>query len=454
MTYRQHMFKKNRHKGVISIFKSRLIFILAALQLAFLLIYPQGALSEPRLLINKGTNQLALFENEYFLNVFPVATGRQSQLTPEGDWQVVVKLVYPAWRHPDGGPLIPGGVPENPLGPRWLGINALGTGGSNYGVHGNNAPYSIGTYASSGCIRMYNEDIIWLYERIPLGTEVKIVNNDQDLSALRKYDGVTVNGVELEFSSHLGPVQAGEVTYLPLRQIVSLLGYRLSWDGSANTLLVANVEREVMMKPGGRNVTVNTQTYEAGDAPFILDNITFVPDYYFERFFEAECVVGEGSRTMALTAPVDPNGGRVVRYNLAVQLNDKPFSWPGSLSTLTDGQNLLVPVRPFCDAAGATVDWNQHTKSVEIQTKDKQVSIPVDGSPSTVNGSVAETPSNIFMHNGTSYLSLSFLESILGFDYEFSAESRTLKVSMTKKAQVVFRVLPSAQLSLKTTGTF
>ncbi len=437
---------------MIPILKPRLILILTAVQLAFLLMFPQGALTEPRVLINKGTNQLALYENGYLLDVFPVATGRQPQFTPEGDWRIVVKLVYPSWRHPDGGPVIPGGVPENPLGPRWLGLNALGTGGSSYGVHGNNASYSIGTYASSGCIRMYNEDIVWLYERIPVGTEVEIVNNDQDLSALKKYDHVTVNGIEPEFPLHLGPVQAGEVTYLPLSQIVSLLGYRLGWNDSSDTLLVSNIEREVLIKPGSRAVTVNTKTYEASDEPFLLDNMTYVPDYYLKSFFGFELNSEEGSRTLALKAPVDPNGGRVVKYNLAVQFNGKPFNLPESLATLKDGQNLLVPVRPFCTAAGATVEWNDNTKSIEIKMKDKQVSIPVNGSPSKVNGVVAETPANIFIHNDTSYLSLGFLNNIFGFNSEFSEQSRTLKISTSKNAQVVFRLLPPAQLSLKTPG--
>ncbi|MDD4768112.1 MAG: stalk domain-containing protein [Desulfotomaculaceae bacterium] len=435
---------------MIPILKPRLILILTALQLAFLLMYPQGALTEPRVLINKGTNQLALFENGYLLDVFPVATGRQPQFTPEGDWRVVVKLVYPAWRHPDGGPLIPGGVPENPLGPRWLGINALGTGGSSYGVHGNNAPYSIGTYASSGCIRMYNEDIVWLYERIPVGTEVEIVNIDQDLSALKKYNNVTVNGMAPEFPPHLGPVQAGEVTYLPLRQIASPLGYRLDWDDSAGALLVANIEREVLIRPGSRAVTVNTKTYEASDAPFLLDNMIYVPDYYLRNFFEFEQSSEEGSRTLALKAPIDPNKGQVVRYNLAVQFNGKPLNLPESLATLKDGQNLLVPVRPFCTAAGATVSWNDDAKAVEIKIKDKQVSIPVNGDPSKINGVVAETPANIFIHNDTSYLSLGFLQNIFGFNSEYSEQSRTLKISTSKNAQVVFRLLPLAQLSLKT----
>jgi hypothetical protein len=349
---------------VVTILKQRLIFIFTGLLLASLFTVVHDAPADPGILINKGTNQLALYENQYLLDVFPVATGLEPQFTPEGNWRVVVKLVNPSWRHPDGGPLVPGGVPENPLGPRWLGINALGTGGGAYGIHGNNAPQSIGAYISLGCVRMRNEDIVWLYERIPVGTKVEIVSSGQDLSALKKYDHVTLNGLAAELPPHLGPVQAGTAACLPLSRLVSPLGYRLAWDDSAGGLLVSNLEREVLLKPGSKAVTVNTRTYEAGDAPFQLDGMTFVPDYYLRDYFGFELSRGEGGRTCALKAPVDPYGGRVVRYNLAVQLNSMPLPLPEALAVLNDGQNLLLPVHSFFTAAGAQVDWNSYTTAL------------------------------------------------------------------------------------------
>jgi hypothetical protein len=414
---------------------------------ALLLIYPQGALADPSILINKGTNQLALFENGYLLDVFPVATGREPQFTPEGNWRVVLKLVDPSWRHPDGGPLIPGGVPENPLGPRWLGINALGTSGSDYGVHGNNAPDSIGTYVSLGCVRMKNEDIIWLYGRIPVGTEVEIVNEDRNLSELKKYDHATLNGLEVEFPPHLGLVQAGEIAYLSLSQVTSPLGYRQYWDDSASALLVSNIEREILLKPDSKAVTVNTRTYEASAAPFLLDNMTFVPVYYLSEYFGFKLSSGLDSRTLALIAPADPSSGRVVRYNLALQLDSKPLSLPESQSVLRSDQNLLIPVRSLFTAAGAKVDWNNDTRSVEIIMNNTQVSIPVNGSPYIVNGIAANIPADIFIHNGTSYLSLGFMHHIFGFSSDFSEQSRTLKISTAIKDQADAPLLPPPQLS-------
>jgi lipoprotein-anchoring transpeptidase ErfK/SrfK len=64
---------------------------------------------------------------------------------------------------------MPGG-PENPLGAR-----ALYLGSTLYRIHGTNAPWSIGNGVSSGCIRMRNEDVTDLYERVKVGTRVIVI---------------------------------------------------------------------------------------------------------------------------------------------------------------------------------------------------------------------------------------------------------------------------------------
>jgi lipoprotein-anchoring transpeptidase ErfK/SrfK len=65
--------------------------------------------------------------------------------------------------HMDGGP-------DNPLGAR-----ALYLGSSMYRIHGTNEPSTIGTNVSSGCIRMMNQDVIDLYNRVPVGTKVIVI---------------------------------------------------------------------------------------------------------------------------------------------------------------------------------------------------------------------------------------------------------------------------------------
>jgi lipoprotein-anchoring transpeptidase ErfK/SrfK len=53
-----------------------------------------------------------------------------------------------------------------------LGVRALYLGNSTYRIHGTDAPWTIGQYASSGCIRMFNKDVVDLYSRVPVGTRV------------------------------------------------------------------------------------------------------------------------------------------------------------------------------------------------------------------------------------------------------------------------------------------
>ena len=98
-----------------------------------------------------------------------------------GTHKVTAKREWPDWRPPASmikreaakGHFLPvhmAGGPENPLGAR-----ALYLGSTLYRIHGTNAPWSIGSAVSSGCIRMRNEDVIDLYDRVKVGTKVIVM---------------------------------------------------------------------------------------------------------------------------------------------------------------------------------------------------------------------------------------------------------------------------------------
>lgn len=135
--------------------------------------YGHALEDEVHIVINKTTNRLTIFVNDTPVYVFPVATGKNKHLTPEGEFLVITQVENP-WYVPKN---VPGGSPKNPLGTRWLGLNVPGTGGYKYGIHGTNNPASIGHHVSQGCIRMHNKDIEWMYRNIPLGTRVVITSN-------------------------------------------------------------------------------------------------------------------------------------------------------------------------------------------------------------------------------------------------------------------------------------
>lgn len=126
------------------------------------------------ILINKSNNTLYHLNGNKVINKYPVATGKSPLHTPEGKFRVTTKSINPAWGGAGIYKPVRGGAPNNPLGKRWMGLSIQG--GGTYGIHGNADPNSIGTYASLGCVRMFNEDVEYLYDLIQYGTPVWIGN--------------------------------------------------------------------------------------------------------------------------------------------------------------------------------------------------------------------------------------------------------------------------------------
>ncbi len=107
---------------------------------------------------------------------YPIAVPRV-QSRWQGVTTVSDKRVNPTWtptaqmrrENPRLPVSMPGGHPQNPMG-----VRALYLGSSMYRIHGTDAPWTIGDAVSKGCIRMYNEDVLDLYPRVPKGTRVTV----------------------------------------------------------------------------------------------------------------------------------------------------------------------------------------------------------------------------------------------------------------------------------------
>ena len=127
------------------------------------------------ILISIPDRQLALIDNGEVVKVYPVAVGKISTPSPEGDFTVTNRTVNPTYYHE--GKVIPPGK-SNPLGTRWMGLSLKG-----YGIHGTNAPKSIGKAASHGCIRMAKKDLEELFTLVKVGDAVTIRSGRDELVA-------------------------------------------------------------------------------------------------------------------------------------------------------------------------------------------------------------------------------------------------------------------------------
>jgi L,D-transpeptidase ErfK/SrfK len=112
----------------------------------------------------------------------PIGIGKVGWSTPEGTTKVKTKQKNPVWtpplsvrqEHKKLGDPLPARVPPGPDNP--LGAYKMTLGWESYLIHGTNKPYGVGMRSSHGCIRFYPEDISLLYDAIPIGTKVHVVN--------------------------------------------------------------------------------------------------------------------------------------------------------------------------------------------------------------------------------------------------------------------------------------
>lgn len=123
------------------------------------------------LLIRLSKRRVYVYRGDTVITSYPIAIGKAGWETPVGQYQVFLMEKDPIFKSFKSGRTIPPG-PDNPLGTRWIGIWTDGK--TQLGFHGTNQPELIGQAVSHGCIRMHNKDVMALYEKVTVGTPVKV----------------------------------------------------------------------------------------------------------------------------------------------------------------------------------------------------------------------------------------------------------------------------------------
>lgn len=141
-------------------------------------IVPLSGYSAGTIIVKTSQRRLYYVMGEGKAIRYPVGVGRAG-MAWSGTAYIQDKYIRPAWSPPDmikrENPRIPNVIPSgssaNPMGAAAMTLS----GGGEYAIHGTNSPGSIGGFVSHGCIRMYNGDIMDLYDRVSLGTKVVVL---------------------------------------------------------------------------------------------------------------------------------------------------------------------------------------------------------------------------------------------------------------------------------------
>ena len=147
----------------------------AALAAGFAAQASAQTISQRLIVVSLKDRKLALVEDGQVRKIYRVAVGKPSTPSPMGTFTIERRVANPVYQH-DGKTVQPG--PANPVGTRWIGLNIRG-----YGIHGTNAPKSIGKAASHGCIRMAKADLEELYDMVAVGDTVELVGQRNEETA-------------------------------------------------------------------------------------------------------------------------------------------------------------------------------------------------------------------------------------------------------------------------------
>ena len=134
-----------------------------------------------RIVVNIPQRMLFWVSSDKTIEGFPIAAGKRGWKTPVGDFTVASREVDPTWDVPlsiqaemqrEGKPVLTRvpASPQNPLGKYWIGLTI-----PNVGIHGTNAPASIYSLVTHGCIRLNPEDIEQLFSQIEIGMRGRII---------------------------------------------------------------------------------------------------------------------------------------------------------------------------------------------------------------------------------------------------------------------------------------
>lgn len=266
---------------------------------------------EQLIVVNKKTNKLAFFEKGKLVKEYTVATGLTPDLTPEGKFKIVNKIKNRPY-YKEG---IKGGDPTNPLGDRWIGLDVNGTKGTTYAIHGNNNERSIGKYVSAGCIRMHNDSVRELFERVRVNAYAVVTtsslsfeeiarNNGYDVGP-EKYEGkVIINGTEQKLSAPM--IMSEQRIYVPMRDLFQLLGATVQWDNATKTVTAYSSGLVLVHKPltatamvNGSSVTINASQMVDGSVMLPLRDISTLSQFDVHWDSKTNSVILTGKATAA-----------------------------------------------------------------------------------------------------------------------------------------------------------
>lgn len=355
-----------------------------------------AALASPKKEIRLNIPNLTLkyYENGKLLRVYPIAAGKSSSKTPLGNYKVTNKAKDPTWIPPRGGSPVPPG-PRNPLGRRWIGFKP------SYGIHGNNNPNSIGNFVSLGCVRLYNFHVEELYDKISVGTPVKIIyetikSGESSKPYIIVYPDVyrlnqnTKGRIQKKLKEHGITISQGKFSNLMSKvnskSVIFASGYVVTLNGEVITADVLKNEKGFYINKEDVERTLNV-------------HITSQRPLLYEKYIHMD----EAFNITGLNKKVNYQEERIDITGYVTTINGKMI--PGTRQG--NQGSVYVPIRAIAENLGLQLSWNQKSNKPYI------------------NG----VPVKATVISGRSYFNYTDLEKYLDCNLFFDGKKKFINIS-------------------------
>lgn len=413
--------------------------------------------SEQFIIINKSTNKLAYFNKGEIVKIFDVATGKSDSLTPEGSFMIVNKIK----NRPYYKDRIPGGHPSNPLGDRWLGLNARGTYGTTYAIHGNSNPKSIGKYVSGGCVRMFDEEVRWLFDELNLYTPVIIGHFDSFENAAQKagYEllppvEVVVNGEVLSLEQPPS-LQEGRVS-VPLRSLFSALGATVVWDGATNSITATKGNRVTQLTIDQKEAYINGEKVVLDVPAKITNGRTFVPARFVTEALGSKIAWDSDNRRITIylegdqQVPEEIQGKEDkedIQDNEEIQDTEEiqdieDIQVPDEVNVIINGKVtefekevllengvVIVPLEETLEQLGAYVTWDEEKELLVAEKAEKVIEFYLIERQIYYNGELVQIDPEFQTINEATYIPANLLSELFEVSVRWLEESRSLEIN-------------------------
>lgn len=185
------------------------------------------------IVLNLAEKRLYYFRSPTEVETFSIGIGREGWETPVGSYSIIEKTENPTWTPPASiraeyakqGKTLPAVVPAGPDNP--LGDYRLRLSNPSYLIHGTNKPWGVGMPVSSGCTRMFPEDIEYLFGQVEVGTPVTIIDQpykvgwlgDQLFLEVSKPEGAPERPAEQIIPASMAQAEGVEIDWDEVRRV-------------------------------------------------------------------------------------------------------------------------------------------------------------------------------------------------------------------------------------------